>query len=388
LKKNENESIKEYKIRICEQKEVLMLTWDDIAKYINIETGDSFSESYYRKWWHSFKEGYEYRQIELENLRMTTEDFRRIEFEKEKQKFYDQRVSYNKSIRKDSRYEDMLDIIKDTIIQNKPVKLEYNSFPVNTNSDNDLLVHLNDLHYGADINNAWNIYNSDICKKYLEEYLEEILKIKQLHNSQNCFVVANGDLISGNIHYEIAVENKENIIQQVTGVSELISEFIYELSKHFNRVTFGVVAGNHSRLNRKDESLYTERLDDIIIWYLKADLKNIVNVSFVKNIDPTMNTINIRGKKYLNVHGDYDNGQTTLTAINFNSGNDIYAVCCGHKHHNKTEHVNNIKVFMAGSMIGIDSYCVKHRLFTIPQQMVCVCTEKGSNITYDINFTQ
>lgn len=69
-------------------------------------------------------------------------------------------------------------------------------------------------------------------------YLDRIIQIAHTHNSENCIVWANGDEISGNIHKSIAVTNKENVIEQVKGVSELIAEFIAELSKHFRSVTF------------------------------------------------------------------------------------------------------------------------------------------------------
>ena len=91
------------------------------------------------------------------------------------------------------------------------------------------------------------------------------------------------------------------------GVSELVSEFLAELSKHFNNVYFVSVAGNHSRINpSKDQSLASERLDDLIEWYIRARLQNFENVHFECNkIDNTMYTINVRGKTYCGIHGDY-----------------------------------------------------------------------------------
>lgn len=64
-KKGNNENILEYKIRLCENKSRLNLTWNDIAKLINNETGNNFGESSYRKWYNSFVEGrqYEIRKI-------------------------------------------------------------------------------------------------------------------------------------------------------------------------------------------------------------------------------------------------------------------------------------------------------------------------------------
>ncbi|MCK9326942.1 MAG: hypothetical protein M0P69_15730, partial [Bacteroidales bacterium] len=145
-------------------------------------------------------------------------------------------------------------------------------------------------------------------------------------------------------------------------------------------------AGNHSRLGTKDNSLKNERLDDIIPWFINARLQNFDNVSITKNIDNTMSVIDIRGKKYLNVHGDYDSGKSAKRSCSLMSGEDIYAICCGHLHHNSTDYVDKIKVIMAGSFLGMDDYCITNRIIGIPQQLICVCNENGVESVIDVNF--
>ncbi len=72
--------------------------------------------------------------------------------------------------------------------------------------------------------------------------------------------------------------------------------------------TFLLLLGNHSRLEEKDVASIHERLDDLVEWYLKARLQSFENVSFdhYRMIDDTMYLLDIRGKTYLGVHGDYD----------------------------------------------------------------------------------
>lgn len=312
-------------------------------------------------------------------------ELKKIELQKEKQKFFDQRTSYKALIREESRWEQMFEIIENAVVSDKLPKLEYKYKPI-IHTSKDLLVGLNDLHYGADIDNAWNTYNSDICKERLNNYINEILEIKEQHNAENIFVSANGDLISGTIHRSVQVGNREDIIEQVTGVSELISQFLAELSNHFNTVTLTVVAGNHSRLNTKKEALKNERLDILIPWYAKARLQNFDNIYFTENIDTTMGVVDIRGKKYLNIHGDYDSGKSAKQACALMTGEDIYAIFCGHLHHNSTDYVDKMKVLMSGSLLGMDDYTIQKRIVGIPQQLICVCDESGVKCTYDINF--
>ena len=59
-KRGINESILDYKIRLCDNKNTLNLKWKDIAELINKETGNQFGESAYRKWYNSFTEGRNY----------------------------------------------------------------------------------------------------------------------------------------------------------------------------------------------------------------------------------------------------------------------------------------------------------------------------------------
>lgn len=308
-----------------------------------------------------------------------------IELQKERQKFYDQRVAYNKIVRERARQEELNEILSNAIISGDLPQLDYTPI-VHMNSDNDLLVSLNDIHFGATVDNYWNTYNSDICRIEMRNYLDRIIQIQRTHNSENCIVWQNGDSISGNIHYSIAVTNKENVIEQITGVSELIAEFIAELSKHFNTVSYISVAGNHSRINPdKDKTTTQERLDELVEWYLKARLGNFDNVIIGAGhkIDPTMYLIDVRGKTYIGVHGDYDSDSKVLSLAAM-SDRPPYAILMGHKHHNKIDTINGVKVIMAGSFLGIDDFCVQKRIVGRAEQMVCVCDENGIRCSYDI----
>lgn len=323
-------------------------------------------------------------------------DSRLIEIQKERYKFFDQRNALHKLVRERSRQEELNEILFEAIQSGNLPQLDYQRTEI-LPSDNDLLVSLNDIHYGAQVNNYWNTYNSDICREMMCRYLDRIISIGETHSSENCIVWANGDEISGNIHQSIAVTNKENVIEQIKGVSELIAEFLAELSKHFRQVIFVSVAGNHSRIEpNKDKALTSERLDDLVEWYLSARLQNFENViigtpdihttaaaNSVK-VDETMYLIDIRGKTYCGVHGDFDGSAGKVQALQTMAGKPLYAVLSGHLHHNKTDEVQGVKTIMAGSFLGMDDYCVQKRIFGKAEQMVCVCDESGIRCSYDI----
>ena len=317
-------------------------------------------------------------------------DAKRIELLKERQKFFDQRNAFNKLIRERSRQEELNEILVEAVKSGNLPRLAYEPCHIEP-SDNDLLVSLNDIHYGADVDNHWNTYNSNVCREMMCRYLDKVIAIGETHGSENCIVWSNGDAISGNIHQSIAITNKENVIEQIKGVSELISEFLAELSKHFKSVVFVSVAGNHSRITpNKDDALLGERLDDLVEWYLGARLQNFENVTVgategsSAKIDSTMYLINVRGKTYCGVHGDFDGSASKVQALQTMARTPLYAVLSGHLHHNKIDEVQGVKTIMAGSFLGMDDYCVQKRIYGKAEQMVCVCDADGVRCSYSV----
>lgn len=314
-------------------------------------------------------------------------EMKKIELAKERQRFFDQRNAYNKLLRERARQEELNEIVSRSIESGSLPVLEYVD-PEICASDNDLLVSLNDIHYGAVVDNYWRKYDSDVCARMMAAYVARIMEIAATHQSQNCIVWMNGDAISGSIHHSLAVTNKENVIEQVTGVSELIAQFIAQLSECFEKVTFVSVAGNHSRMDQKDRALMQERLDDLVEWYLKARLSGYPNVVIGGDkIDSTMYAIDIRGRLYVGVHGDFDPTPSHIQALQTMVGRNVYAVLLGHMHHNAANNIQGIRTVMAGSFLGMDDYCISKRIYGKPEQMVCVCDENGIRCSYDIDLS-
>lgn len=315
-------------------------------------------------------------------------ELKKIELQKERQKFFDQRVAYNKIVRDQAREEELKEILERTIAGGNLPKLEYEPFDEEP-GDCALVVALSDIHYGAQHDNYWGKYNSTVCAHMFDKYIAEITKIARTHNAKECYVVATGDEISGLIHPSIRVTNKENIIEQVTGVSELIAQFLYELSMVFTDVSFASVAGNHSRLEKKDDALISERLDDLVEWYLKARMSAVENVHVgdCEKIDPTMCMINVRGFDMLAVHGDFDPSIANVTNLQAMVGRPLYAVLTGHRHHCATDVVQGIRVVQSGSFLGTDDYCISRRLCGRPEQAVCVVDDNGIRCTYDVDLS-
>lgn len=310
---------------------------------------------------------------------------------KERQKFYDQRNAYNGLLRQRARQEEINAILRDALARGVMTPLTLSAPPPqSTGAQTGLLVSLNDIHYGAKVNNHWRRYDANICRQMFAEYVEQIREVQCTHHVDRCLVWANGDLINGNIHYRVAVSNMENVIDQVVGVSELVSHFLAELGTMFAEVQFVLVAGNHSRIAPKEVALKDERLELLIPWYLEARLQNMPNVRIggARQLDTTVYLVDWCGKTYCGVHGDFDGTAAKVNALQQMVGQRVYAVLSGHLHENQIREPQGVKMIKAGSFLGMDDFCVEHRIVGRPQQLICVCDPSGVRCIYDVNFSR
>lgn len=184
-----------------------------------------------------------------------------------------------------------------------------------------------------------------------------------MHCSENCFVVLQGDLISGNIHKQVQITNRENVIEQIKIVSEMITSFCYTLSLHFSNVSLYNVSGNHSRIDRKEDALHDERLDDLIGWIVEKSLNHIENIHVQtgSSLDTGICNIKIRGLNYVAVHGDMDSftrsGVQNLCTF---LGYIPEAILYGHLHRCSFEEENGVKMVRSGSLAGAgDNYTIE-----------------------------
>ncbi len=69
LKRLSDESLTDYKYRICKNKDLLEISWDGVKDVLNEETGETWGESKYRKWFYAFDQGVEHADTKPNRLR-------------------------------------------------------------------------------------------------------------------------------------------------------------------------------------------------------------------------------------------------------------------------------------------------------------------------------
>lgn len=370
--------------------------WSSINDIINTELGIDEEkwrdESSFRKRYQAAKKFYNNVFSKMENEEYQQKlDVMNRELQRNTIKFRDNRNAWSKQNYADTRIDETMQLIEELLPNIGNTNFEVHDIP-NINGESSLLVCLSDLHIGQTFNSFWGSYNTEIAKSRLNEYLEEVIKIGKTHNSKNIHICSIGDQISGSIHSTIQITNKENVIEQVKIAIELISSFVYELTKHFENVYFYEVSGNHSRLNpNKDLTLRDERLDNLIGWSVCGLLKHVNNFHDMmhRKFDNTIAEANIDGKNYLLIHGDMDSiNKTGIGNLVTMLGFCPEYIVCGHKHTPAMNEFNGIRVYQSGSMPGGGcDHTVSHRMSGKPSQTVLVCDSRGVICNYDVKLS-
>ena len=363
------------------------LEWQDVADFRSEFNGDLEHRDTVRK---GSKLLYEYidagwvnEPVAIEN---DADNAELIKMRKEKIKLSDARVEYNRLIRQEARKESYADMVKRIICENvEPINIpvHYTLF----NSSTDLLVHLTDIHTGIEIHNWKNDFDEDILKKRIEKFTSDILDIRGMHESENCYLVI-GEILSGIIHNNLRLQNNMDLMEQFKYVSELISAILIRLANHFNHIYVYTTPGNHSRISpKKEDALDGENMDILLPFYLKARMQNIENITICDNtIEPEIAMFNIRGNNVFAAHGHKDSPSNVVQnfTMMFNIKPDI--VLLGHRHTNGLTTVYDTKVIESGCCSGSDNYAVSIRKVNKPEQTVSVIGKNGLICLYDIQL--
>ena len=385
-KRFENESTDELIYRICQDKDKIG-TWQDVANIINELTGDDFGESTYRKKYQSFQKMLSANQSKFADsesqLREIEDQIR--ELERMKIQFRDERRSWNKQNYENSRFDEVMNILVERMDNFAKTDFTPHSSPT-IDGDKNMIICLSDLHIGQCFSSYFGEFNSDIAKERLQKYMNEILNIARDNHVKKAYVFMLGDNISNSLHKTIEVSNKENVIDQLKLSIEYISSFCYELTKYFEHVYLASASGNHSRLQAKDLAQHSERLDAFIAWDVCRTLQYVDNFHSLlhRSIDDGIADVNIDGKTYLLIHGDYDTPTKTgyLNLSNIVGFFPDY-ICCGHKHF--CFYSQESKFIQSGSLASSgDDYCIEKRLSGKASQMVCIVDKTGVKSVHPI----
>lgn len=391
FKKLENETEEQYLWRIGQLVDSGKVeSWASINNIVNKELGideDKWrDESSFRKRYQAAKKFYDgcFSKMESHEYQEKLDAMNR-ELARNTIKFRDQRRSWNKQNFMDSRFDEVMDIIEERLDNFSKVDFAPHPTP-DVDGDKSMIACLSDLHIGQCFSSYFGEFNSDIAKLRLQKYLNEILETAKLNKIKKIYVCMLGDNISNSLHKTIEVSNKENVIDQLKLSIEYITSFCYELTKHFEQVYFASASGNHSRLQAKDLAQHSERLDAFIAWDVARTLRNQENFYSLldESIDDGISKIDVDGKSYLLIHGDFD----AITRQGYMKLADMVGffpdyILCGHRHF--CSYSQETMFIQSGSLAGSGcDYTIEKRLKGKASQMMCICDKSGVKGLYPV----
>ena len=390
---------------LISKKIVYGLTWQGIADRIFDSYNVDRSEKWYRDYAKKFSieiidptedENYEVEGITEETIEDEYDDIDeeailkalKLEVQKEKVKLSDERIQNNAYIRAMAREETLKEIAADFAdkMNKEKVLKDYEShFCV---GDTSAILQLSDWHFGMEIDSYFNKYNPEIAVQRLEKLKNQVIEKCQKNNVQTLYVVNLSDLIAGRIHLQIRLQSRFDVIDQVMKVSELLAEFLTQLSKHFN-VEYYDCLDNHSRLEpNKALSMKLESLSRIVTWYLKdRQLNDNINIHTNNTYGMDIIDFNIGKFNILGVHGDIDKPATIVKTLTTYTQKHYDMILTAHYHHFSADEENNTLVISNGSLMGTDTYAQDLRLTSAPSQNLIIVSDNNvCECIYRINL--
>lgn len=387
--RRENETTEQYFNRLCENKEISGLTWPMITDLMNKETGESYTESKYRKDWKLFKKGMVegYKRAVDSDAVLKEYELSLQKIAEEKVKLRDNRTALSAQIRSKARFDNIIDELKKEMREELP-PLSINIEKPKGGKEKIMVVSLSDLHYGASFENFWGSYSPEVFRQRMEKYLSKIVEIGIANNIDKIKVLSLGDAISGLIHISTRLQNSENVIKQIQNVSEYISQFLYGLSSVFSNVEYYSSIGNHGRVSpSKEEHLYDENLEGLIPWYIEAKLSGVSNIVVKKNeIDAGIIIANVFDNVIFGVHGDCDSFEKASVYLPVMLKKFPISIWTGHLHSFGVITKNDIETIKSGSMCGSDEYAKGKRLVGSPCQTVAIYNKEGLECLYNVKL--
>lgn len=369
-----NEMEDEYIFRICDMKNELDYTWEEIADVLNKNLGYEFTSSKYRKSYQYFQKMFEANKHKYFDGEMIEElDTKQDDLYKQEIRTRDWLNEKRKTLRDEAR----IDMLKDALRQPMKVlpRLEVNDDVTDVSVDSaEAVLVLSDWHYGEVVESFFNNFNKDIFIKRIEYLSSQVLKYCKRNNVAILNVLNLNDLISGNIHVSNRVNESVNLIEQVKYVSETMANMLNLFANNIRFVTYRSSTDNHSRLNKSyEEHIEKENLTKLIDWWLEERLSG-TNVEIKNdNLSDDLGLIKLlNGKIVFFSHGHNDSISSSISDYSLATGIRADYVILGHYHSDKATAIQGCKVYVNGSLIGSNNFALSKRLFSKPSQMLLI----------------
>ena len=316
-------------------------------------------------------------------------ELKRIELQKERRRFFDQRREFNKLITAKARNEYLEScLIESASNLNESIGRLFTEERHDFNcNDNEALLVFSDWHYGMETDNIYNTFNTEICKKRIKATVDNAIDRICLHKCKRLHIMFLGDVINGSIHTSTRVASEELVIDQLMHISEIAAQSIAFLSGFVPETVVYVTFGNHGRvIPNKSDNIHSDNIERVMGWWLSERFRDADNISIVDGGSSEFIVFDICGHSICGVHGDIDNivssPKILATLFQKKYGIDIEYIILGDKHHRESIEELGITSMICGALCGADNYASDKRLFSTPSQLLLIFDKYGLDAEY------
>lgn len=324
-------------------------------------------------------------------------DNKTTELKKERQKFFDQRREFNKILTADARREHLFDFLLDSAQKlNDTIGCIYRDAPgvlpdeQSIDLRNEAILVFSDWHYGLKTENAYNKFDTSICKVRVRRIVENAIERIKLHACKRLHIVVLGDLFHGAIHTSARVASEEYVCDQLMQSSEILAQSIEYLSQYVEQTMVYCTYGNHARtVQNKNDSIHRDNMERIVPWWLEQRLASYDNIIISPDSGTEFILFESCGHTICAVHGDNNKVKTAprmlSTLFQKTYGADIEYILLGDKHHRESFNELGITAMICGSLCGADDYANNKRLYSEPSQLLLIANKEfGVDAEYQL----
>jgi len=298
---------------------------------------------------------------------------------------------------------------EDTVSNEKLVRIIRNASESASQSDSSWLTYkskgdssksipvlfLSDLHFDEVVESSQveyvNQYNREIAIKRIQTVFNNALDLltRKLKNKYaGCIVALGGDLLSGNIHEELAETNEATILESILVLTDVLEAGLRSTLQSFGALYVPCVVGNHGRIHKKPRFKFRvqQNYEWIVYQLLAKRFSQESNVRF-EIPEATDVTFKVFDVTFLLTHGDQFKGGSGISGIftplmlgasrKLKRQQAVHkpfdVMMCGHFH----SYIHTNSLIINGTTKGYDEFAYGMNFpFEKPQQALFLVNEK------------
>ena len=353
--------------------------WTELVNYLKLsKSGNAF-----RVW--------VYRNALLSSDNETYEEDNEIETYKEEYKAISKNRdilnAYRRSLRDEARIEVLQDTVKEAVSNlNALPQVRINCIG-NPRGDIEAVALLSDLHIGVMCNNFVNKYDDKVAAERLSKWTSDIIRYCDSFNVSRLNILNLGDLIHGLIHVSARLEQQYDVVNQIMVAAELIAQALNNLQVLNCEIIYRSVTDNHSRaVANLHEHIEKENFYRLIDWFLEERLKGSKIVFEHDNLDESLGLFNLlNGEPFAFAHGHLESKTNVYQMFTGLTKVIPTYIALGHYHSSSARTFQGSKLFINGSVCGVEQYALSKRLAS-PAEQKLIIFDDVNVIDIDINL--